>query len=161
MHEFRAELNIIGINPFVFVPIGILKVLFKQSGKDNGPIPIRGTIQGRPYQQTLVRYAGAWRMYINSRMLEDSPNRIGERISIFLEYDPSDRTIAPHPKFVAALNENGDARRIFDSLSSSLQREIVRYISRLKTDAAIDRNVRRAIGFLLGKERFIGRDRPK
>jgi len=47
-----------------------------------------------------------------------------------------------------------------DSLRPSLQKEIVRYISFLKTEESIDRNVDNAIQFLLGKKRFIGRDKP-
>jgi len=65
-----------------------------------------------------------------------------------------------HPKLVKALNENLDAQRIFDSLRPSLQLEIIRYISFLKTEESIDKNVLRAVNFLLGKERFIGRDKP-
>ena len=39
-------------------------------------------------------------------------------------------------------------------------KEIVRYIDGLKTERSIDRNVERALDFLLGKGRFVGRDRP-
>ncbi len=45
-------------------------------------------------------------------------------------------------------------------LSPSRKKEIVRYISRLKSAEALERNVARAIGFLLKKERFVGRDGP-
>lgn len=73
---------------------------------------------------------------------------------------PEDRTIAPHPRFATALRENKQALEAFEALSPSRQKEIVRYISSLKTAAAVDRNVERAIGFLVGKGRFVGRDEP-
>ena len=161
MHSFKAKIDIIGINPFVFVPGRILKAIFKQAGADKGPIPIRGTINTRPYQQTLVRYQGDWRLYINTIMLERSPKRIGETIVVTLEFDPSDRTIEPHPRFVKALAKNREAKRTFENLSPSIRKEIVRYISHLKTEESIDRNVVKAIDFLLGKGRFVGRDKPK
>ncbi len=161
MHSFKAKIDIIGINPFVFVPGRILKTIFKQAGADKGPIPIRGTINNKPYQQTLVRYQGDWRLYINTIMLERSPKRIGETIAVTLEFDPSDRTIEPHPRFVKALAKNREAKRTFENLSPSIRKEIVRYISHLKTEESIDRNVVKAIDFLLGKGRFIGRDKPK
>lgn len=63
--EFDAKIEIIGINPFVFVPDAILQNLFKLAGKDKGHIPVKGIINGSPYRQTLVRYSGAWRLYIN------------------------------------------------------------------------------------------------
>ncbi|TSJ47934.1 DUF1905 domain-containing protein [Fluviicola chungangensis] len=158
MNIFDAKIKIIGMNPFVFVPGPVLADLFREFGKDKGPVPVKGTVNGKPYQQTLVRYAGEWRLYINTKMLPKSPERIGEKIKIGIELDLSDRTIQPHPKLVQALKENAQANVIFESLAPSLQHEIVRYIANLKTEASVDRNVIKAIDFLLGKERFIGRD---
>ncbi len=155
---FNAAIDIIGINPFVFVPEPILNNLFREFGKDKGPIPVKGIINGKAYQQTLVKFAGEWRLYINTKMLPKSPGRIGEQIEVSVELDFSDRTIHPHPKLVQALQDNPKANAIFESLVPSLQNEIVRYIANLKTDASVERNVEKAIGFLLGKERFIGRD---
>jgi hypothetical protein len=160
MQKFRAEIKIIGVNPFVFVPEKILAKIFKQAGKDKGKIPIRGTINDLPYKQTLIKYSGDWRLYVNTSMLKNSPKRIGETVELTIEFDPSDRSIEPHPKFVKALNENKRAKRVFDSLPPSLQFEIVRYIANLKTVESIDRNVVRAIDFLLGKARFVGREKP-
>ncbi|HXS37910.1 MAG TPA: YdeI/OmpD-associated family protein [Flavipsychrobacter sp.] len=161
MPKFKACIEIIGINPFVFVPENILQKLFKQNNKDKGPIPIRGTINDKPYQQTLIKYKGAWRLYINTFMLEDSPRRVGEIIKLTIEFDPADRTLTPHPKLTDALINNPRAQKKFDDLSPSLQKEIVRYISFLKTEGSVDKNVTRAINFLLGKERFIGREPMK
>ncbi|MGZ3821562.1 MAG: hypothetical protein ACXVB6_13275, partial [Mucilaginibacter sp.] len=50
------------------------------SGKDKGHIPVCGSVNRKPYKQTLVKYKGEWRFYINSTMLKDSPRRIGEMI---------------------------------------------------------------------------------
>jgi hypothetical protein len=158
--KFTTEIKIIGINPFVFVPEKILLALFKQAGKDKGKIPISGTVNKLPYKQTLVKYGGDWRLYINTSMLNNSPKRIGETIEVMVEFDSSDRSIKPHRNFVKALNENKKAKVIFDSLRPSLQHEIVRYIANLKTDESIERNITRAIDFLLGKGRFVGREKP-
>ncbi|MBL7974316.1 MAG: DUF1905 domain-containing protein, partial [Candidatus Kapabacteria bacterium] len=84
---FTATIEIIGVNPFVSVPTDILELLFIQAEKRKGKIPIKGTINNQPYTQTLVRYAGAWRLYINTSMLKNSPKRIGEEITITVEFD--------------------------------------------------------------------------
>lgn len=160
MHQFKAVIAIIGINPFVFVPGAILKELFKKAGKDKGKIPVRGTVNNFPYKQTLVKYSGDWRLYINTSMLKQSTKRIGETITVTIEYDPADRTIPIHPKLMKALRANQQAKIIFDNLAPSLQHEIIRYIANLKTEASIERNVIKAIDFLLGKGRFIGRYMP-
>src|ERR1044071_2649608 len=105
MHQFKASIDIIGINPFVFVPEKILKEIFQKAGKDKGPIPVQGTVNGKAFQQTLVKYSGHWRLYINTTMLKNSPKRIGETIEVTIEFDPTDRTIEPHPKLIKALAE--------------------------------------------------------
>lgn len=160
MKTFKAILEIIVGNPFVYLPVHVLETLFQQAKKNKGHIPVRGTINGKKYQQTLVKYSGEWRLYINMKMLDNSPKRIGEVIEVEVEFDPSDRTIKPHPKWVKALSENETANQVFVSLSPSRQKEIVRYISNLKTERSVDRNIDRVINFLLGKGRFVGRDRP-
>ena len=58
------------------------------------------------------------------------------------------------------LDDNKKAKDIFDTLRPSLKHEIVRYHAHLKTEESIDRNIVRAIDFLLGKGRFMGRDKP-
>lgn len=154
---FQATIELIGINPYVQVPETILIQIFSQANKNKGHIPIVGTVNGLAYQQTLVKYSGIWRLYINTLMLKNSPKRIGETIELTIEFDSSDRTLKPHPKFLNALNHNLVAKSQFDLLSPSMQKEILRYISSLKTEESRDRNIEKAIGFLLGKGSFIGR----
>lgn len=160
VHRFVAQLEIIVGNPFVLLPATVLDDLFVQAARNKSPIPVRGSINGQPYQQTLMKYDGAWRLYVNLKMLADSPRRIGEPITVEITFDPSDRTIAPHPKFTAALAANRQAREVFENLTPSKQKEIVRYIAALKTEQSVDRNVARATEFLLGNARFVGRDKP-
>lgn len=160
MHSFTTQLEIIGINPFVPVPENVLKSLMVAAGKSKGPIPIRGTLNGVEFQQTLVRYQGAWRLYVNTTMLKNSPRRIGEMIQLTVAFDSANRSLYPHPKLLQALEQNKQAKEKFDTLIPSLQKEIIRYISFLKTEASIDRNVAKAIDFLMGKGSFVGRKTP-
>lgn len=160
LHKFKAGIELIGINPFVFVPDEILKEIFRQSGKDKGHIPVCGSVNRRPYKQTLVKYKGDWRFYVNTTILKDSPQRIGEVISITIRHDPADRSISPHPAFEKALKGNKEAKKVFDSLPPSRRKEIVRYISALKTPESISRNVQRAISHLTGNHPFVGREKP-
>lgn len=155
-----APIDIIGINPFVHLPESILVKIFEQARKNKGPIPVTGTINGSRYTQTLVKFAGAWRLYINTRMLKDSPKRIGEVVELTIRYDSVSRAIPMHPKLDEALKRNAKARKVFDGLTPSLQKEINRYITGLKSEEAVDRNVIKAVEFLLGKGSFVGRSRP-
>lgn len=159
-YAFSALIKIIGINPYVSVPETILKAIISDAGRDKGPIPVHGTINDKPYIQTLVKYAGEWRFYINTVMLNNSPKRIGEHIEITVGFDPKERKIEMHPLLKEALAENREANAVFEKLSPSRKKEIIRYISHLKTEEKIKENVEKAINFLLGKDKFVGREKP-
>jgi hypothetical protein len=84
----------------------------------------------------------------------------GETVQITIAYDPSIKEPPVNERFHSRLRSNRQALEIFNTLPPSRQKEIVRYINALKTDAAIERNITRSINFLLGSDRFIGRDKP-
>lgn len=159
-YKFSAEIKIIGINPYVSIPESILKSLFIDSEKDKSPIQICGTINKKPYLQTLVKYAGEWRLYINTIMLEKSPKRVGEKIEITISFDSKERVIEMHPFLQEAIDNNKSAKSVFEKLAPSRQKEIIRYISHLKTEEKIVANVSKAIKFLLGEGEFAGRKQP-
>ena len=158
--KFSARIEIIGINPYVYLPEHVLKFIFLEAGKSKGKIPVRIKIEGHEFPQTLIKYSGHWRLYLNTPMRKAAKKDLGDNADFEIAFDKVKREIPMHPKLLKALQENEEARKIFDNLRPSLQLEIIRYLSFLKTEESIERNVTRAIGFLLGQERFIGRDKP-
>ena len=160
MPNFKAKIDIIGVNPFVLLPSSVLAGIFKQAGKDKGPVQVRGTIDGHRFIQTLVKYSGKWRLYINTPMLKASRKKVGDTIALQIEFDPEERTFPVHPKLATALNKNKKAKDAFEKLSPSRRKEIIRYIGFLKTETSVDKNITRAIQFLSGEARFVGRDKP-
>lgn len=160
MYSFTAKIYIIGVNPYVLLPAKILKAIFKDAGKDKGAIPVKGTINNHPFIQHLVKYSGKWRLYLNTPMRKGTKADVGDTVSISISFDETIRETPMPEKLAAALSKNKKALKIFDGLSPSMQKEIKRYINNLKSEESIDKNVTRAINFLLGKERFIGRDHP-
>jgi uncharacterized protein YdeI (YjbR/CyaY-like superfamily) len=85
---------------------------------------------------------------------------VGDMANVEIEFDPGERILTMHPKLVSALQMNKKARSVFDTLVPSRQKEIIRYINSLKTEESVEKIIKKALGFLLGEERFIGRDRP-
>ncbi|RYY44127.1 MAG: hypothetical protein EOO06_18645, partial [Chitinophagaceae bacterium] len=75
-------------------------------------------------------------------------------------FDPGERVTGMPPQLGAALLKDKHANQVFCSLAPHLQKEIKRYINNLKTDVSVEKNVRRALRFLKGEKRFIGRDKP-
>ena len=157
-NHFTAKLEIIGINPFVFLPEKILNEIFGASGKNKSPIPVKGTVNGKEFKQNLMKYLGEWRLYINVTMLKDSPKRIGELIEISVEYDDSDRTIPIHPQLEKAIRENPVTLQNFENLIPSRKLELIRYINNLKTEASIQRNIEKIISHLKGETDFFGKN---
>jgi len=160
MPSFSAKIQIIGVNPYVLLPEKVLKDLFKQAGKDKGALQVKGTLNNKPYIQNLVKYSDKWRLYLNGPMRKAAGIDVGDMAKVEIEFDPKPRTIPMHPKLKAAFTKNKTVKATFDKLPPSRQKEIIRYISNLKSEEAIDKNIKRALGFLAGKERFIGRDKP-
>lgn len=93
-------------------------------------------------------------------MRKAANKELGDTATFHIAFDPTPRIIEIHPKLKNGLKENVEANGVFESLTPSLRKEIIRYINLLKTDESIDRNVENAIQFLIGKKRFIGRDKP-
>lgn len=158
--SFNAKIEIIGINPFVYLPEEVLQAVLGQAQKDKGKIPVTITIEGHSFLQTLIKYSGHWRLYLNTPMRKAGGKDVGDTSRFTIAFDPKSRELNIHPKLAKALENNTEAKGKFDNLPSSRRLEIVKYISFLKTEESIDRNVTKAINFLLEKERFIGRDKP-
>jgi len=157
---FAAKIFKIGINPYVVPPKEVLEELFEQAGRDKGPLPVKGKLNHHPFRQTLVKYSGKWRLYLNTPMRKATGTDVGDRVEVTIEFDPIERVTAMPPKLQAALSKSKKALRIFESLPPSRRKEIMRYIGFLKSEESIDKNVKRAIEFLCGKGRFIGSDKP-
>jgi hypothetical protein len=85
MKKFTAKIEIIGINPFVFLPDQALKAVFKQAGKDKGKIPVKMKIDGHEFVQTLIRYSGHWRLYLNGPMRKAAGKDVGDKSESSIE----------------------------------------------------------------------------
>jgi hypothetical protein len=151
MPTFNATIALLGINPYVLVPRPALKHIFAAAGRDKGPIPINVTIAGTCFNQTLVRYQGDWRLYLNTPMRKLANKQVGDRIKLVVEYATTPRTERVPAAFQQALRKDGLARQAFNELSPSRQKEIFRYLNNLKTKESLIRNVSNVISHLRGE----------
>ena len=152
MERFTAKILKIGINPYVRLPEDVLNTLFKQADKNKGPIPVRGTLDGKRFKQTLVKYQGAWRLYLNTPMRQDAGIDVGDDAKVEIEFDPEPRIVPIHPKFARALSKNKEAKASFEKLAPSRKKEILRYLNSMKTDESLVRNIEKVIQHLLGQK---------
>lgn len=160
MIAFSAKIKIIGINPYVLLPDLVLDEIFVQANKNRGPIPVKVFFGESEFLQNLVKYSGKWRLYLNGDMRMAAGKDVGDTVEIQIEFDDEER-ITPMPlKLKIALENNQKAKAVFERLSASRRKEIMRYINNLKSVESVDRNILRAVQFLLGNARFVGRDKP-
>ena len=116
MVSFTAKILKIGINPYVGLPEDVLNTLFKQADKNKGPIPVRGTLNNKRFKQTLVKYQGAWRLYLNTQMRHDAGIDVGDDAKVEIEFDSEPRIVPIHPKFARALLKNKEVKAAFEKL---------------------------------------------
>ena len=152
MVKFSFRIYKLGINPVVDPPAQVLEAIFAEAGRSRGPIPVRGRLNGAEFVQTLVKYQGSWRVYINAPMLQDSQRAVGDMAIVEIEFDPRPRDV-PMPKDLeTALDKDKKAKAAFNDLSPSRKKEILKYIGALKTAESIEKNVERVIRHLRGEE---------
>lgn len=166
MLKFTSEIKIINGNPYVRPPDKILQQLFIQAGKDKSPITVKGEINGAKFKQSLVRYQGDWRLYVNIIMAKAAhigfkksiSEIVGTNVDFEIEYDNSPPTFKMLPFIKEVLDKNVDAKKNWDKLIPSRQKEILRYFSWLKSEEARERNVSKLLSALTQKEtRFMAR----
>ncbi len=150
MHTFTATISIIGVNPFVEISGEILSALQKAFGKTAGPIPVKGTIEGKPYTHHVVKFSGLWRLYVNGPMIKASGKNVGDTATFTIAFDPKPRTVEMPSELKKALDQNRAAEEAFYQLPPYRQKEINRYISGLKSADAIQKNVNTVVRHLSG-----------
>lgn len=151
MHTFTARVGKIDINPYVQVPDDILLKLQQDAKREKGPIPVKGTLQGKPFLANVVRYRGLWRLYLNTEMRRAADVDVGDKVTLRLQFDSSPRTVPVPREFTLAISKNKQAKEAFEKLSPSRQKEILRYLSSLKQPQSLERNIQKVIGILQGE----------
>lgn len=150
--SFTAKIYKVGINLCVKVPLKITKNMVPVKGY----IPVKGTIMGHLFTQTLVPIKNKqYRLYVNGPMLKGSQTKNGDTPHFIIEQDFAPRTAATLPlplQFKKALMKDG-LLLAFKQLTPSRQKEILKYLNYLKTEDALMRNVEKVIGGLKSKKK--------
>jgi hypothetical protein len=159
--RFRSLIEINKINPYVLVSAARAARL-KPGWRR--PMPVRIRVNGKPQVPWRINLMpigdGSFYLYLHGNVRKASGTRVGDVVSVEIAFDAEYRG-GPQPMpawFGAALERNRRANKAWQALTPSRQKEIVRYLSSLKSRGAQERNTRRAVLVLTGgKERFMGR----
>ena len=115
------------------VPFDIAKAWPVRNGRR-----VRGEIAGFAFRTSLFpdRRRGGHFLLVNKKMQTAAGARVGSRVRIWLEPDLTERPVSLPPKLVRALNSDRQLRRLFDSMSASMRREIGKWAGEPKSPAS-------------------------
>lgn len=160
--RFRGAIEMNGINPFVLVSAARAARLQKIWRK---PLPVLVRVNGKPEKPWRINMMpvgdGSFYLYLHGDVRKASGTKTGDSVTIEVQFDEAYKNGPMHPMpswFRAALAKNSRARKTWAAQSPSRKKEMLRYLSRLKSAEAQARNLERAIHVLGGgKARFMGR----
>jgi hypothetical protein len=161
--RFRAVMKIRESNPYI--PISKARVArIKPDWKR--PLPVLVRINGKPRKPWRINMMpagdGTFYLYLHGEVRKASGTGVGDAVEVEVRFDPDYRNGPLHPMpawFGSALRKHAGARKAWAALPPSRKKEILRYFSRLKGEAARARNLDKALQVLSGAPgRFMARD---
>lgn len=159
--RFRARIELNGINPYVLVSRARATAL--QPGWRK-PLPVLVRINGQPKAAWRINLMpvgdGSFYLYLHGIVRQASGTRVGDRVRAEVAFDASYRggPLSMPVWFRVPLNKDKPARKGWDALIPSRRKEILRYLTSLKTPEARARNVAKALRVLSGQRaRYMAR----
>jgi hypothetical protein len=160
--RFRSVIKINGVNPYVLVSAKRAARLRKSWRK---PMPVLVRVNGKPEKAWRINLMptgdGSFYLYLHGDVRKASRTKLGDTVNVELEFDDAYKNGPLHPMpswFEEALNRNPAAHQAWEKLIPSRKKEMLRYLSQLKSPEAQERNLKPAIHVLAGgKSRFMGR----
>lgn len=147
--KFKAKIYKAGINPCVKVPRKITSNMVATKGY----ISVKGKIRDHVFTQTLVPVKGeGYRLYVNGPMIKGADVSLGQIVNFEIEQASlKKRAHRMHKALKKKLVEN-NLLHSFKKLSPSHQKEILKYLSYIKTEETLIRNVDKVVKGLKGTE---------
>jgi hypothetical protein len=141
---FSGRIYKIGMVRFVDVPSDISK----QIGS-GAHVPVAGTVEGVPLRSTLVsRGKGAYRLAIHGDIRKKLRVDAGAVVEIAICRDEESREPQLPPALVLALRNSPKAQKAFRGMTTALRRQIVRYLTAVKSQATLERRVSKFVARL-------------
>ena len=108
-------------------------------------VPVKVSINGADYRSTIFRMGGQYLLAIPKRFRHAAGVESGETITVELERDEELRVIIPPEDFASALEAHSRAKRAWDKLSYTHQREYVMAIEDAKREETRARRIAKTI----------------
>ena len=110
--------------------------------------PVRGTINGTPFQSRIAVYGGRFYLGINRTLRDAAGVEPGDRVVVELERDDEPRTVTLPGDLAEALDEDPELRAYFNGLSHTHRKEYVSWITEAKRAETRQRRITKALTML-------------
>lgn len=112
----------------------------KEFGR-KGRVPVRGTINGAPFRNSLCHMRGEWFMVVNKELRKAAGVGAGDTVAVELERDDEKRVAAVPPWLKKIIAADARARAFWDKSPYSHQKEYVKWIEEAKQESTRERRV--------------------
>ncbi|MES2650396.1 MAG: YdeI/OmpD-associated family protein [Bacteroidota bacterium] len=142
-YQFTAKIYKIGINWAVDVPAEISEKMVPEKGY----IRIKGKINDFDFIQTLVPVKNSlYRLFVNFMMMKGGKTALGEIASFSIEQNFTQvEKIYSMPKQLAEALDKHQVTDAFNKLTPSRIKDILKYLSYVKTDETMKKNIEKVI----------------
>jgi Bacteriocin-protection, YdeI or OmpD-Associated/Domain of unknown function (DUF1905) len=135
---FAGRIYKVGLIRYADVPAAVAQSL----GREEVNLPVCGTVEGVPLRTTLVsRRNGCHRVAIHGDIRKKLRVDAGAVVEIAIERDEESREPVLPPALVVALRQSPRAQAVFKGMTTALRRQIVRKITSVKSQEALERRV--------------------
>lgn len=131
----------------IYIPFDVEKIFGARR------VPVCGTINGAEFRSTIMRMNGRFMMAVPKNLREAARAKGGDTIEVLIERDTEKRIIEPTEDLAKALNENSDAKTIWEKLSFTHKKEYVLAIENAKRPETRTRRVDKTIEELLKRKK--------
>ncbi len=146
LHVFSGRIYKVGIIRYVDVPAEVSGEI--AAGEAN--VAVQGTVEGVALRTTLVpRGRGCHRLAIHGEIRKKLRLEAGAVVEVALERDEEPREPAVPPALAMALRLAPRAQEEFRGVTTALRRQIVRFATGAKQEAARERRARKVVQLLL------------
>jgi hypothetical protein len=149
-HSFKAKIYSVGINWCVDVP----RRITKQLTAEKGYIKIKGQINGFNFTKTLMPVKNSpYRLFVNQAMMKGGGTALGKTATFKIEQNP-DKAIKKYaaPKLLMEQLKKNEVTSDFNNLTPSRRKDILKYLSYIKTTETLSKNISKLIKQLRDKE---------
>jgi hypothetical protein len=147
-HRFETTVELTGKTAtFMEVPLDV-PALFDGAKKP----PVKVKINDHVYRSTIAVYGDRYYLPINRDVKKATGVAAGDKITVTVERDIEERKVEVPADLKRALSEETEARRRFQGLSYSHQKEYVDWINEAKRDGTRARRIEKTVEKLRARE---------